>query len=128
MIIYEKLFQELQFKYNRIRVILFYDVVKKCNYEKTLERALKNFSGKNNNLNYLDKIYLQIIYMDSSYFAESLKSFEDKIDNMEYRINELKLNLTEEKNKRKNLEDIILLMSKNMDEDMKKKINEIIKK
>jgi len=66
--------------------------------------------------------------MDSSYFAESLKSFEDKIDNMEYRINELKLNLTEEKNKRKNLEEIILLMSKNMDEDMKKKINEIIKK
>ena len=128
MIIYEKLFQELQFKYNRIRVILFYDVVKKYNYEKTLERALKNFSGKNNNLNYLDKIYLQIIYMDSSYFAESLKSFEDKIDNMEYRINELKLNLTEEKNKRKNLEEIILLMSKNMDEDMKKKINEIIKK
>lgn len=135
MIIYEQLFQELNLTYNRIRMILFYDVVKKEKYDNILQKAFQKFRN-DNKLNYLNKVYFQIIYMESNYFAESLKSFEDKIDNLEYNMNEVKnkynqvsAELIREKNKReelekktKEIEEIILSMSENMNEEMKKKL------
>ena len=141
MIIYEQLFQELNLTYNRIRMILFYDVVKKEKYDNILQKAFQKFRN-DNKLNYLNKVYFQIIYMESNYFAESLKSFEDKIDNLEYNMNEVKnkynqvsAELIREKNKReelekktKEIEEIILLMSENMKEEMKKKIMEKMNK
>ena len=134
MIIYEQLFQELNLTYNRIRMILFYDVVKKEKYENVLQKALRKFR-KDNELNYLNKVYFQIIYMESNYLAESLKSFEDKIDHLEYKYNQVSAELIQEKNKREELEkkineieEIILLMSENMNEEMKKKIMEKMNK
>ena len=122
-------------------MILFYDVVKKEKYENLLQKALRKFR-EDNELNYLNKVYFQIIYMESNYLAESLKSFEDKIDNLEYNMNEVKnkynqvsAELIQEKNKReelekktKEIEEIILLMSGNMNEEMKKKIMEKMNK
>ena len=89
MVTFEQLFKSIGIDYKRIRLILFYDVVKKCNYENLLSQILSKFKEDEKNINYIDKIYFQVIYMDSSYFANSLKKFEDEIDILKYNINDV---------------------------------------
>jgi len=89
MITFEQLFKSIGIEYKRIRLILFYDVVKKCNYENHLSKILSDFKRDNKDIDYMDRIYFQVIYMDSSYFANSLKKFEDEIDILKYNINDI---------------------------------------
>ena len=88
MMIFEQLFQSIGLEYGRIRLILFYDLIRKKNYEYTLQEYFENFKETFKNLKYLHKVYFQIIYIDSSYFAETLKSFQDKIDFLEFEVKE----------------------------------------
>ena len=67
MITFEQLFKSIGIEYKRIRLILFYDVVKKCNYQKYLSKILSYFAKKNKDIDYMDKIYFQVIYMDAGY-------------------------------------------------------------
>ena len=91
MTIFEQLFESIGLEYERIRLILFYDLIRKKNYEDELKSCFKNFFTNNfKKLKYLKKIYFQIIYIDSSYFAETLKSFKDKIDNLEFQVSDMK--------------------------------------
>ena len=89
MITFEQLFKSIGIEYKRIRLILFYDVVKKCNYQKYLSKILSYFAKKNKDIDYMDKIYFQVIYMDAGYFASSLKKFEDEIDILKYQLNDI---------------------------------------
>ena len=82
MVTFEQLFKDIDLNYERIRLILFYDLVKKYNYESELNGILKSFRIKNKYLDYMDKVFFRIIYIDSNFFAESLKTFGDKIDNL----------------------------------------------
>ena len=89
MITFEQLFKSIGIEYKRIRLILFYDVVKKCNYQEYLSQILCNFAKNNKDIDYMDKIYFQVIYMDAGYFASSLKKFEDEIDILKYQLNDI---------------------------------------
>ena len=82
MIIFEQLFKTLGVKYERIRLILFYDLIKKKSYVNVITRALEKFGDKYYYLDYLDKIYIQVIYINSSYFIETLRSNRDIIKNL----------------------------------------------
>ena len=128
MIIFEQLFKDLGINYKRIRLILFYDLIKKKNYEKYLENIFKKFKNKYPNLDYKDKIYFQIIYMDSSYFASSLKSFQDTIDNLNKKVEILskdneKLKIVNQKH-----EKLFEILFENADEVTKKKYNDLMEK
>ena len=83
MIIFEQLFTYLGVKYDRIRLILFYDLIQKKNYHNIIRNILNEFGKEYWDLNYLSKIYIQVIYINSSYFVESLKTNSDKIKNLE---------------------------------------------
>ena len=89
MITFEQLFKSIGIEYKRIRLILFYDVVKKCNYQKYLSKILSYFAKKNKDIDYMDKIYFQVIYIDAGYCASSLKKFEDEIDILKYQLNDI---------------------------------------
>ena len=83
MIIFEQLFTYLGIKYDRIRLILFHDFIKKKNCIKIIRNTLKKFGKQYRTLSYLDKIYMQVIYINSSYLVESLISNSDRIKNLE---------------------------------------------
>ena len=89
MITFEQLFKSIGIEYKRIRLILFYDVVNKCNYQMYLSKILSNFAKRKKYIDYMDKIYFKVIYMDAGYFASSLKKFEDEIDILKYQLNDI---------------------------------------
>ena len=84
--------------------------------------------------------------MNANYFAASLKRFEDTIDIVNTKYEELKQNLESEKERntelngkyeelnkkydevKKNLEELIKIISEKMDEETKKKIEERVEK
>ena len=103
MIVFEQLISDMNLKYNRIRLIIFYDVVKKYNYNKELENILTKYKLKEKCPNYYKKIYVQIIYMNANYFAASLKRFEDTIDIVNTKYDEVLKKLDIEKNKNTDL-------------------------
>ena len=90
MIIFEQLFKNIGINYKRIRLILFYDAVKKCNYQKYLNEILSEFAKNKSHLDYMNKIYFQVIYMDFNYFAYSLTKFEDEIAILKFNLNDIK--------------------------------------
>ena len=87
LIIFEQLFSSLKIEYQRIRLILFYDLVKMSNYDGDIKKVFKNFIKYNKDLIYLEKIYFQVIYVDSSYFVHSLQTNEETINNLKDRVN-----------------------------------------
>ena len=91
MLIYVQLQNEFKVSFRRIRLILFYDVVKCGGYQKDLEEVFINFYKKNN-VDYKQKICFQLIYIDSNYYAKSLKTMEDRMDHLEKKV----MQLTEE--------------------------------
>ena len=93
MIIFEQLFTSLNIKYNRIRLILFYDLVLKTNYTNVIQNALSNFAEKHNELKYLDKICFQVIYVNASYFVGALRTSAEEINNLKQIIENLKIDL-----------------------------------
>ena len=93
LLVFEQLFRSLGVEYKRIRLILFYDLTKKKNYEEEIKRALTKFVNNHKELEYLNKTYFQVIYMDASYFVESLLTNADKIKNLEGQIIDLKKNI-----------------------------------
>ena len=93
LLVFEQLFRALEVEYKRIRLILFYDLTKKKNYEEEIKRALTKFVNNHKELEYLNKTYFQVIYMDASYFVESLLTNADKIKNLEGQIIDLKKNI-----------------------------------
>ena len=134
MFIFEQLFKDLGLEYKRIRLMLFYDLIRKRNYEYELNLALSDFKKKHYYLNYLKQVYFQVIYIDSSYFAESLKSFQDNLDNLNEEIKflkndnkELKRNYEEIQEKYEIIEGDNKEINKNY-EDMKTKNEELEKK
>ena len=117
LLVFEQLFRSLGVEYKRIRLILFYDLTKKKNYEEEIKRALTKFVNNHKELEYLNKTYFQVIYMDASYFVESLLTNADKIKNLEGQIIDLK----------KNIEKKYDLMNKNQEliESQSKRIIEL---
>ena len=76
-------------------------------------------------------VYFQIIYIDSSYFASSLKSFQDTIDNLNKKVeilskdNEKLKIVNQELEKHQKLFEILF---ENADEVTKKKYNDLMEK
>ena len=64
MIVFEQLIKDMNLEYKRIRLIIFYDVVKKRNYEKELKNILTEYKLESKCPNYLKQIYVQIIYIN----------------------------------------------------------------
>jgi hypothetical protein len=132
MIIFEQLLKSIGIEYKRIRLILFYDVVNKCNYQMYLSKILSNFAKRKKYIDYMDKIYFQVIYMDAGYFASSLKKFEDEIDILKYQLNDINKNYQEINKKYEGVQEILKkqekmfqLLYEGMDEQTKKLYNEI---
>ncbi len=95
MYVFEQLFDDnnLNINFTNIRLILFYDLIKKRNFYSEINNTMKTFYNKNKSIiTYFNKITFQVIYMNSNYFAGSLKYNSDKIDNLNYKID----NLTQE--------------------------------
>jgi predicted hydrocarbon binding protein len=90
MLIFEQLFRELKVNYKRIRLILFYDLVKKINYGDVIKDILENFAKNYSHLDYIDKICFQVIYVNSFYFVESLISNSEKINILIKEVKDLK--------------------------------------
>ena len=82
MIIFEQLFTSLDIKYDRIRLILFYDLVRKKDYFNDLKKTLSEFAQKHNKLKYLNKICFQVIYVNASYFVGALRTNAEEIKNL----------------------------------------------
>ena len=124
LLVFEQLFRSLGVEYKRIRLILFYDLTKKKNYEEEIKRALTKFVNNHKELEYLNKTYFQVIYMDASYFVESLLTNADKIKNLEGQIIDLKGQIIDLK---KNMEKKDDLMNKNQEliESQSKRIIEL---
>jgi len=93
LVIFEQLYKELGVKYKNIKLILFYDVVKKDGYQDIIKDEFqKFFSNKvgKNKIKYANRIFFQVVYINSSYLAESLKSSSDEIDNLKYQMDNAK--------------------------------------
>ena len=121
MYVFEQLFKkELGINYERIRLILFYDLAKLKNYEFVIKKELDAFYKKNYKLDYINKICFQVIYINSSFFVESLITNSDRINNLEGTIKELKKDL-ENRDKK-----IIELQTKN--NELQAKNNELLEK
>ena len=75
-------------------------------------------------INYFDKISFQIIYMNSNYFAESLKFNSDLIDNLNYKINKITHENNSIKEDNNNLENRINIIEGD-NNNLKNRINEI---
>ena len=101
-----KIFHDLykdRFKYEKIKILFFYDSVRKKGFNNIILNSLKDFLKKNK---YLDnKIELQIIFITTSYFAIGVKSLNDKcsylqsqIDSLQKEISELNQNIDNIKN------------------------------
>ena len=99
MIIFEQLFKFLGVNYKRIRLILFYDLVKTTNYAKVIQTTLKKFLDNNQEISYLDKINFQVIYMNASYFVESLRTNAEVIKNIKAELNNLKIDMNKKDEK-----------------------------
>ena len=82
MIIFERLFASLDVKYDRIRLILFYDLVVKNNYTYEIKNVLTKFAKNHNKLKYLNKIHFQVIYVNASYFVGALRTNAEEIKNL----------------------------------------------
>ena len=128
MYVFEQLFKkELGINYERIRLILFYDLAKLKNYEVVIKKELDAFYKENYKLDYINKICFQVIYINSSFFVESLITNSDRINNLEGTIKELKKEL--EKRDKK----IIELQAKNNElqtknNELQAKNNELLEK
>ena len=121
MYVFEQLFKkELGINYERIRLILFYDLAKLKNYEVVIKKELDAFYKENYKLDYINKICFQVIYINSSFFVESLITNSDRINNLEGTIKELKKDL-ENRDKK-----IIELQTKN--NELQAKNNELLEK
>ena len=82
MIIFEQLFSYLNINYDRIRLILFYDLVSKKKYDNDIENTLIKLAQKHNKLKYLNKICFQVIYVNANYFVYSLRTEAEDIKNL----------------------------------------------
>ena len=91
MIIYEQLFTSLKFNYDRIRVILFYELVLKKNFTNEINNAMKKFAKDHAKLKYLNKIYFQVIYVNASYFVGALRTNAEEIKNLKGIIENFKI-------------------------------------
>ena len=91
MIIYEQLFTSLKFNYDRIRVILFYDLVLKKNFTNEINNAMKKLAKDHAKLKYLNKIYFQVIYVNASYFVGALRTNAEEIKNLKGIIENFKI-------------------------------------
>ena len=98
MIIFEQLFTSLKIGYNRIRLILFYDLVLKINYTADIKNVLTNFAQKHKKLKYLNKICFQVIYVSASYFVGALKTNAEEIKNLKEAMENTKIE-SQEKDK-----------------------------
>ena len=90
MIIFEQLFRELGVNYERIRLILFYDLIKRINFGNVIEKILEKFARDNAYLDYIDKICFQVIYVNSYYLVESLISNAEKWNIIDMEIKDIK--------------------------------------
>ena len=128
MYVFEQLFKkELGINYERIRLILFYDLAKRIDYEKVIRKELEAFYKKNYQLDYINKICFQIIYMNSSYYVESLISDSDRLNNLEETIKQIKKDLKNRENKNNELAKIIESQNKKITES-KAKNNKLFEK
>ena len=122
MIVFEQLISDMNLEYNRIRLIIFYDVVKKYNYNKEFENILTKYKLKEKCPNYYKKIYVQIIYMNANYFAASLKRFEDTIDIVNTKYDEVLKKLDIEKNKNTDLNGKYEELRKSLNNEINQKV------
>ena len=115
MIIFEQLFTSLDIKYDRIRLILFYDLVSKKDYINDLKKTLAEFAQKHNKLKYLNKICFQVIYVNPSYFVGALRTNAEEIKNLK----EVNEKLTKQNNEFKEEIKILEERIKNIEEKLK---------
>ena len=84
--LYNEIFKDI----TKIRVILFYDLIPKNNYDEILSYVFKQYFVKGRLINIKNKIQLQCTFIISSYFAYTIKNFIDKTNLLELKINENK--------------------------------------
>ena len=115
MIIFEQLFTSLDIKYDRIRLILFYDLVRKKDYFNDLKKTVSEFAQKHNKLKYLNKICFQVIYVNASYFVGALRTNAEEIKNLK----EVNKKLTKQNNEFKEKIKILEKRISNIEEKLK---------
>jgi len=74
------LFEERYKNIEKLRIMFFYNVIPKKNYDEILTKTVKDYFGRNNIKN---KIQFQFIFITSSYLAYNFKNLKDKTDDLE---------------------------------------------
>ena len=81
VIIFHELYKERFVFFDKVKVIFFYDSVRKEGYEKILVSKINEFINAHKSL--ADKFEFQIIFIPSSFFAIGIKNLTDKINFLE---------------------------------------------
>ena len=77
-----------RFEITKIRIILFYDVIPKSNYDRVLSNVFKHYFYNKRLEEIRNIIQFQCTFIISSYFAYTIKNFIDKTNALELKINE----------------------------------------
>ena len=111
-LVIKTIYEQLEYKFNKIKLILFYDAIHKYNYEEELKLAF-NEELDLNDKELIEKIQFQCIYIKSSYLSGTISIMN----------NDLEMLKSENKNIRKELEE-----TKKTVVELLKKIDKIEKK
>ena len=90
--LYEERFPDIQ----KLRIMFFYSVIPKKNYENILVETIEKFFGENAIKN---KIQIQFIFITSSYLAYNFKTLKDDLKNIKDELGSLKRKYQDLENK-----------------------------
>ena len=81
VIIFHDLYKERFGSFDKVKVIFFYDSVRKEGYDEILLSKIEEFINSNKFL--VDKFEFQIIFIETSFLDFGFKSLSDRIDRLE---------------------------------------------
>ena len=84
VIIFHELYKERFGSFDKVKVIFFYDSVRKEGYDNILLSKIEKFINSNKFL--ADKFEFQIIFIATSFLAFGIKSLSDRVENLETNI------------------------------------------
>ena len=119
-LVIKTIYEQLEYKFNKIKLILFYDAIHKYNYEEELKLAF-NEELDLNDKELIEKIQFQCIYIKSSYLSGTISIMNNDIEMLK----------SENKNIRKELEETkktVVELLKKIDKIEKKNRNDSNKK
>ena len=120
-LIFREMFTQLGKRINSIKLVLFYDAVKKSNYKQEMNKALDDSFGINDK-ELIKMLEFQVIYIKSSYLAGGIFSYKSEILKIKEENSILHKNLEDLKNQMEGMKNSIKAFQK-YNEDKFEEIN-----